>query len=141
VTATTVPEKREELLEPIDGLGVEVVGRLVEQQHVGLGQQQLAQGHPALFAARDASMVRLPGRQAQRIGGNVQLVAPIAGRGDDGLELGLLGRELVKVGIRLGIGRVDLVELCCCASLTCPMPLSTASRTEALGSSLGSCGR
>ena len=31
------------LFEPLHALGVEVVGRLVEQQQVGLGQQQLAQ--------------------------------------------------------------------------------------------------
>ena len=40
-------------LEPGHGLGVEVVGGLVEQQQVGLAQQQAAQGHaPALAAAQ-----------------------------------------------------------------------------------------
>ncbi len=38
-------------LEPADGLGVQVVRGLVEQQQVGLAQQQLAQGHPPLFTA------------------------------------------------------------------------------------------
>ncbi len=42
----------EMLLEPVDRLGVEVVRRLVEQQHVGLLQQQAAQGHATAFAAR-----------------------------------------------------------------------------------------
>ena len=32
------------LLQPVDALGVEVVGGLVEQEHVGLGQEQAAQG-------------------------------------------------------------------------------------------------
>ena len=41
----------QELLEPLDALGVEVVGRLVEQQHVGLGEQQPAQRDAALLAA------------------------------------------------------------------------------------------
>ena len=40
------------LLQPVDGLGVQVVGRLVEQQHVGLLQQQAAQRHAAALAAR-----------------------------------------------------------------------------------------
>ncbi len=40
------------LFEPVDRLGVEVVGRLVQQQYVGLLQQQAAQGHAAPFAAR-----------------------------------------------------------------------------------------
>ena len=40
------------LFEPVDRLGVEVVGRLVQQQHVGLLQQQAAQSHAAAFAAR-----------------------------------------------------------------------------------------
>jgi hypothetical protein len=37
-------EVLEEALEPAHRLGVEVVGRLVEQQHVGLGQQQIGTG-------------------------------------------------------------------------------------------------
>src|SRR5690606_23153539 len=40
------------LLEPVHGFGIQVVGGFVEQQHVGLGQQQLAQRHAALFTAR-----------------------------------------------------------------------------------------
>ena len=43
----------EMLLEPVDRLGVEVVRRLVEQQHVGLLQQQAAQGHAAALTARE----------------------------------------------------------------------------------------
>jgi len=41
----------QELLQPIDRLGVQVVGGFVEQQHVGFGQQQAAQRHAALFAS------------------------------------------------------------------------------------------
>ncbi|MCI1710681.1 MAG: hypothetical protein LKM39_10580 [Chiayiivirga sp.] len=33
-------EALQELLQPVHRFGVQVVGRLVEQQHVGLGQQQ-----------------------------------------------------------------------------------------------------
>ena len=41
------------LLQPVDRLGVEVVGRLVQQQDVRLLQKQAAQGHAAAFAARE----------------------------------------------------------------------------------------
>ena len=54
-------------LEPGDALGVEVVGRLVEQQDVGLGQQQLGQRHAALLAARQLRHVGVARRAAQRV--------------------------------------------------------------------------
>ena len=41
------------LLEPVDALGVEMVRRLVQQQHVGLLQQEPAQRHAATLAARE----------------------------------------------------------------------------------------
>ena len=41
----------EEALEPRDRFGVEMVGGLVEQQHVGLREQQPAQRHAAALAA------------------------------------------------------------------------------------------
>ena len=40
----------EEVLEHVEGLDVEVVGGLVEQQHVGLGEQQPQQLEPAPLA-------------------------------------------------------------------------------------------
>jgi hypothetical protein len=42
----------QELLQPVDALGVEVVGRLVEQQQVGMAEQQPAQSHSAALTAR-----------------------------------------------------------------------------------------
>ena len=39
------------MLEPSHALGVEMVGRLVEQENVGLGEQQLAKRDAALLAA------------------------------------------------------------------------------------------
>ena len=49
------------LLEPLHALGVQVVGRLVEQQQVRFGQQQLAQRHPAALTAGQSSS---PARRA-----------------------------------------------------------------------------
>ena len=57
----------EVLFEPVDALGVEVVGRLVEQQHVGLLEQQAAQGHAAAFSAREVSYKLVGIRTAQRV--------------------------------------------------------------------------
>ena len=37
-------------LKPLDALGVEVVGRLVEEQHVRLAEQQSAKCHTAALA-------------------------------------------------------------------------------------------
>ncbi len=103
----------EEMLEPAHRLGVEVVGRFVEQQHVGLRQQQPAQRDAAPLAARDLRDVGVPRRQAQRVGGHLELVVEVVavGRLDDRLELRLLGGDLVEVGVRLGVGRIDGLEL------------------------------
>ncbi len=89
-----------------------MVGRFVEQQHVWRGQQQAAQGHTTLFTTGQVFYFCVPGRQAQRVGGDFQLalqVMAIAGL-QDGFELGLFGSQLVEVGIRVGVGRVDLVQ-------------------------------
>jgi hypothetical protein len=42
---------RQEALQPGDAFGVQMVGRLVQQQHVGAAQQQLHQRDAALFPA------------------------------------------------------------------------------------------
>ena len=55
------------LLEPRHRLGVEVVGRLVEQQQVGLAQQQPAQRDAAALAAGQLGDVRVGRRAAQRV--------------------------------------------------------------------------
>ena len=57
----------EVLLEPLHALGVEVVGRLVEQQQIGLGQQQLAQRHAATLAAGQVGDGLVGRRAAQRV--------------------------------------------------------------------------
>ncbi len=94
----------EEALQPVDALGVEVVGRLVEQQQVGVAEQQPAQRDAALLAAGQRRDVGVVGRAAQRVHGDldVALEVPGVGGGDLVLELGLLGADLVVVGVGVG---------------------------------------
>ncbi len=56
-------EALQELLEPLDALGIEMVRRLVEQQHVGLREQQTAQRDAAFLTARERADLRIPRRQ------------------------------------------------------------------------------
>ena len=60
-------------------LGIKVVGRFVEQQHIGLLQQQAAQGHPALLAAREVADDGLLRRGAEGIHGPLQLAVEVPG--------------------------------------------------------------
>ena len=90
----------QELLEPADRQDVEVVGRLVEQQHVGRRRQHLRQQHAQLEAAgerRERLVVAVAG-DAQTFedlaGARLERVA-VVGQ-DDVLELGVaLAVELV----------------------------------------------
>ena len=103
----------QKLLQPLHALGVQVVGRLVQQQHVGLAQEQLAQRHAALFAAGEVFDHRIPRRQAQRVSGNFELVLAVGtGGGDDGLQLALFLAQRVEVGVRLGVGGIDFIQPC-----------------------------
>jgi hypothetical protein len=77
----------------------------------GLDSKQAAQRHAPLFAARQQADLGVPRRQAEGIGGDFELVLGIgAGGGDDGFELGLLGRQRVEVGVFGTIGDVHLFE-------------------------------
>ena len=53
--------------EPIDGLRVEMVGRLVEQQEFGLLEQQAAERDAAALAAGELGHVGIVGRTAERV--------------------------------------------------------------------------
>ncbi len=110
--ATTVPAiLLQEPLEPFDALGVEVVGRLVEQQEIGAAQQQPAQGDPAPFATRQRGDIGVVGWTPQRIHGDldVALEAPGVGCRDPVLELGLQRADLLVVGVGVGPHRHHFV--------------------------------
>ena len=105
-------EAHQELLQPFHRFRVQVVGGFVQQQHVGLGQQQLAQRHAALLAAGQRADLGVPRRQAQRVGGDFQLVfdVVVGAGGDDGFQLGLFFGQRVEVGVRVGVGGVHLFQ-------------------------------
>ena len=105
----------EEPLQPLDRLGIEVVRRLVEQEQVGVLEQQPRERDAPLLAAGDRADVRIVGWAAERLHRDVDvsLDVPRVGRVDPVLERRLLGadRLVVGVGIRpLGHHGVVLVE-------------------------------
>ena len=85
--------------EPADGLRVEMVGGLVEQQEVRLLEQQPAERDPAPLAAGERRHVGVVGRAAQRVHGLIDLgiEVPQSLGLDLVLQLGHLVRGLVRV--------------------------------------------
>ena len=97
------------LLQPGDGLGVEVVGGLVEEQHLGLLEQEPAEGDAALLAAGEGVDGGVVGRAAQRLHGDVDLGVEVPEV--LGVDLVLEGGHLLhqRVGIVLGDLHRDFV--------------------------------
>ena len=91
-------------LEPGHRLGVEVVGGLVQQEQVGLREQEAAEGDTATLTAGERGDVGVGWREPQGVHGHLDgaLEVPGAGGLDLGLELGLLGTQLLVVGIGVG---------------------------------------
>ena len=98
----------EEALEPRDRFGVEVVGRLVEQQEVRRLQQQAAERHAAPLAAGQRGDVGVGRRQPQRVHRQLEprIEVPGVRRVDLVLDLRLLVEDLVHL-----LGRQVLAEL------------------------------
>ena len=71
----------EELLQPLHALGVEVVGRLVQQQQVGLAQQQLAQRDPAALPSGERAHLGVRRRAPQRVHRLFELRVEVPGVG------------------------------------------------------------
>ena len=115
MTATTVPGILLQVpFEPGDALGVEVVGRLVEQQEVGPFEQDLAERDAPPLAAGEGADVGVAGRQPHGVHGDLDAAVevPPLGRLDRVLDLRLLVEQPVHL---VGVGRlaepgVDLVE-------------------------------
>ena len=89
----------EKPLEPGDRFGVEMVGRLVEQQQVGRLQQQPAQRDAAAFAAGERRDLGVGRRQPQRVHRELEprVEIPRVRRVDLVLDLRLLVEHLVHL--------------------------------------------
>ena len=103
----------EELLEPVDRFGVEMVRRFVEQQQVGARQQEAAQRNSTTLTTGQHGHVGVVGRATERVHGDLDVAveAPCIGGGDLVLRAGLLLADLVVVGVGVGPLRHQLVVL------------------------------
>ena len=92
------------LLQPQHRFGIQVVGRFVEQQNIGLLEQQPAQRHPPLLAAGEHAHLLVRRRATQGIHRDLEFAVeiPPVRRFDLFLQLGLLVDELFHF-IRAGI--------------------------------------
>ena len=89
-----------------------MVGGLVQQQNIGGIQQQLAQRHPAALASRQLGHVGVGRWKSQRVHGDVERALQVPGvqRVDLGLQIRLLRKQRVELGVGVGESRADLVE-------------------------------
>jgi hypothetical protein len=99
----------QDALEPVDGMDVQVVGGLIQQQHIGLGEQRLCQQHAQLEARSNfthGAEVQLSGDSGiSENGGGARLRGVAVVLGESGLELG--GFHVVGIGgVRIGINPV-----------------------------------
>ena len=100
-------------LKPLDTLGVQMVGGLVEQQHVGLAQQQAAQGHAAALTSAEVGYLSLGGRALQgvhrpfELGVKLPSVAMLYFLSDLALSLD----ESVHLLVRHGLGEFHIYLL------------------------------
>ena len=99
------------LLQPLHALRVQVVGGLVQQQQVRLGQQQLAQRDPAALSPGQHGHIGIRGRAAQCVHGLLKLAVQVPGVAVIKLllELAHLVQQLIGVIRRHLLG--DLVVL------------------------------
>ena len=99
------------LFEPIDGLSIEVVGGLIEQQHVRLLQQQSAERHTTALATREVLHAPVAWRTIQGCHRTVELRVHVPGvcGVDDILQLCLALHQFVHiVGILVVLGQSEL---------------------------------
>ena len=102
------------LFEPLDAFGVEMVGRLVEQQDIGLFEQQPRQRDPPFLPARQVGHFAIARRAAQRVHRDLELIVerPAVDRVDFFLKLAHFGHQSVEVAAfgRVAEHHADRVE-------------------------------
>ena len=99
------------LFQPVDRLGIQVVGRLIEQQHVRLLKQQTAKSYTAALASGERIHDLVFRRAAQGIHCTFEAAVKIPGVGrvDLILQFGLTGDQrihLVRVFQHFGIAEL-----------------------------------
>ena len=89
----------EVLFEPVYGFGIEVVGGLVEEQNVGLLDEQTTQGDTAAFAPGEKLASLICRRTMEGGHGTIQTAVEIPGVGgvDDVLQFALARKQLVHL--------------------------------------------
>ena len=100
------------LLQPVNALSIKVVGRLVEQQHVGFLQEQTTQCHTSAFASRELTAQLVGRRAAQCVHGPCQACVEVPGIGgvNDVLQFTLTCEELVHlVLVFIVLGQSELL--------------------------------
>ncbi len=107
-------ETFEIFFQPCHRFGIQMVGRLIEQQHIRLGEQQPAKRHAAPFATRQLFYVRIPRWQAQGVSCDFQLafdLPPVLGI-DFGLQITLFTEESVHLLVIHGLRKffADRIE-------------------------------
>ena len=127
-------EVGQEALEPLEALAVEVVRRLVEQQHLGVAEQRRGQQRPGLLASGQA-LERRVARQVL----DGQAPAGLLGPGLRGPAAGRLDAlERVRVGLeRVGAGRARAARR---RSASHAGPIASRSRSSSVPAG-ASCGR
>ncbi len=102
----------EEALKPRDRFCVEVVRRFIEQEQVGLGEQEPTERHSTALATRQRAHVRVGRGKTQRVHGDLECAFKVPGpRGVDlGLQIGLLGEQCVEIRVRVGHRRAHFIE-------------------------------
>jgi hypothetical protein len=104
----------EMLFQPLHAFGVEMVGRLVQQQDFRLFEEQAAQRDAAAFTAGKIVHAPVAGRATQRLHRDFELVVerPAVDRVDLLLQVAHFGEERIEIGIlgRIAHDRRDFVE-------------------------------
>ena len=101
----------ERTLEPADRMNVEIVGRLIEQEHIRLREQRLREQHAQFQAGRHFAhrcvVARLGNARIGQDAAGARLGIVAAVLGEHALELGRL--HVVRIGgIRVGVNEVAL---------------------------------
>ena len=101
------------LLQPVNRLGIEVVGRLIEQEDIGLLQKQTTEGNASAFTTREILDNRILIGATKRIHRATELLVEIPSIALVKLllKLTLTSNKRIEIGIRISKRLVDFIKL------------------------------